>query len=65
MYNKEIKEYKVKIYRLCSGVRGLTENERDKMYDDHKKIKSYLLDSKIKKDQHLLTNNYSLLGKKL
>ena len=35
--NKEIKGYKVKIYRLCSGVRGWTENERDKMYDDHKK----------------------------
>tara|TARA_B110001452_G_C15095097_1_gene381902 strand:+ start:178 stop:795 length:618 start_codon:yes stop_codon:yes gene_type:complete len=33
----------VKIYRLCSGVRGWTEIERDKMYDDYMKNKKLSL----------------------
>ena len=43
LHNKRIKEYTVKIYRLCSGVRGWTEIERDKMYDDYMKNKKLSL----------------------
>ena len=43
LHNKKIKEFTVKIYHLCSGIRGWTESERDKMYDDHKKYKKLSL----------------------
>ena len=39
LHDKKIKEFTVKIYRLCLEVRGWIENEKDKMYNDHKKSK--------------------------
>ena len=36
LHDKNIKDFKVKIYRLCSGVRGWTENHWRKMDDTSK-----------------------------
>ena len=36
LHNKNIKDFKVKIYHLCSGVRGWTENHWRKMDDIYK-----------------------------
>ena len=37
LHNKKINDYEVKIYRLCSGVRGWSQSEQDKMWKHHKK----------------------------
>ena len=37
LHNKKINNYEVKIYRLCSGVRGWTQSEQDKMWKHHEK----------------------------
>ena len=37
LHNKKINNYEVKIYRLCSGVRGWSQSEQDKMWKHHKK----------------------------
>ena len=49
LHNKKIKDFKVKIYHLCSGVRGWTENHWRKM-DDIFKNASKSNFSKIIKD---------------
>ncbi len=36
LHDKKIKDFKVKIYHLCSGVRGWTENHWRKMDDIYK-----------------------------
>ena len=45
LHNKKIKNYHIKIYRLCSGVRGWSKKEQDKMWKAHKK--SGTLDLKL------------------
>ena len=37
-HNQKIKSYIVKIYRLCSGVRGWTKNEQNRMWKAHEKL---------------------------
>ncbi|RPG98223.1 MAG: hypothetical protein CBD99_000080 [Candidatus Pelagibacter sp. TMED239] len=37
LHNKNINNYEIKIYRLCSGVRGWTQSEQDKMWKHHGK----------------------------
>ena len=37
LHNKKINNYEVKIYRLCSGVRGWSQSEQDKMWKYHEK----------------------------
>ena len=39
LHDKNIKDFKVKIYRLCSGVRGWTENHWRKMSERYKNVK--------------------------
>jgi predicted esterase len=47
LHNKKINNYEVKIYRLCSGVRGWSKSEQDKMWKHHEKTgKLSLKDSK-------------------
>ena len=38
LHNVKIKSYVIKIYRLCSGVRGWTNKEQDRMWRDHEKL---------------------------
>ena len=45
LHNKKIKNYHIKIYRLCSGVKGWSKKEQDKMWKAHKK--SGTLDLKL------------------
>ena len=45
LHNKKIKNFNVKIYRLCSGVKGWSKNEQTKMWKAHKK--SGTLDLKL------------------
>ena len=63
--NKEIKGYKVKIYRLCSGVRGWTEIERDKMYDDYMKNKKLSLELKDKEGSTLINEQLQFVRQKI
>ena len=65
LHNKEIKGYKVKIYRLCSGVRGWTENERDQMYDDHKKNKKLSVGLKDKEGSILINEQLQFVRQKI
>ena len=37
LHDQEIKNLQIKLYQLCSGVKGWTENERSKMWEAHKK----------------------------
>ena len=37
LHNKKINNSEVKIYRLCSGVRGWSQSEQDKMWKHHEK----------------------------
>ncbi len=45
LHDKKIKNFNVKIYRLCSGVKGWSKKEQTKMWKAHKK--SGLLDLKL------------------
>ena len=38
LHNMKIKSYVLKIYRLCSGVRGWTNEEQDRMWRAHEKL---------------------------
>ena len=37
LHDQKIKNLQIKLYQLCSGVKGWTENERVKMWEAHKK----------------------------
>ena len=37
LHNKKINNYEIRIYRLCSGVRGWSQSEQDKMWKHHEK----------------------------
>ena len=50
LHDKKIKDLKVKIYHLCSGVRGWTENHWRKMDDFYKNVKKNNLSKIIKDD---------------
>ena len=61
LHNKKINNFEVKIYRLCSGVRGWSKSEQDKMWKHHEKTgnlglkdsKGELLINKQKQNQKL------------
>ena len=38
LHNMKIKSYVIKLYRLCSGVRGWTNDEQDRMWRAHNKL---------------------------
>ena len=65
LHNKRIKEYTVKIYRFCSGVRGWTETERDKMYDDHKKNKKLSVGLKDNEGSILINEQLQFVRQKI
>ena len=50
MQNKKVKDFKVKIYHLCSGVRGWTENHWRKMSERYKNVKKTNFSKIIKDD---------------
>ena len=50
LHDKKIKDFKVKIYHLCSGVRGWTENHWRKMDDIYKNVKKNNFSKIIKDD---------------
>ena len=53
LHNKKINNYEVKIYRLCSGVRGWSKSEQDKMWKHHEKTGKLSL--KDSKGEYLIT----------
>ena len=63
-HNQKIKSHTVKIYRLCSGVRGWTQNEQNMMWKAHEKLGKIDIDlkasdgspliSKLKQNQKLI-----------
>ena len=50
LHNKKIKDFKVKIYYLCSGVRGWTKNHWKKMSERYKNVKKANFSKIIKDD---------------
>ena len=67
LHNKKINDYEVKIYRLCSGVRGWSQSEQDKMWKHHKKTGNLslkysddklLMNKQKKKKNNFRTNKY-------
>ena len=54
LHNKEINNFEVKIYRLCSGVRGWSKSEQDKMWKHHEKTGNLSL--KDSKGEFLINN---------
>jgi predicted peptidase len=50
LHNKKVKDFKVKIYYLCSGVRGWTENHWRKMSERYKNVKKTNFSKIIKDD---------------
>ena len=54
LHNKKINNFEVKIYRLCSGVRGWSKSEQDKMWKHHEKTGNLSL--KDSKGELLITN---------
>ena len=40
LHDQKIKNLQIKLYQLCSGVKGWTENEKSKMWEAHKDRKS-------------------------
>ena len=56
LHNKKIKNFNIKIYRLCSGTRGWSKKEQTKMWKAHEK--SGALDLKLTdKDGNLVIEN--------
>ena len=53
LHNKKINNFEVKIYRLCSGVRGWSKSEQDKMWKHHEKTGKLTL--KDNKGEFLIT----------
>ena len=68
LHDKKIKDLKVKVYHLCSGVRGWTENHWRKMDDIYKnvsKIKSNMKNRKnittfLEYKKNKLKNSYKI-----
>ena len=54
LHNKKINNFEVKIYRLCSGVRGWSKSEQDKMWKHHEKTGNLSL--KDSKGEFLINN---------
>ena len=54
LHNKEINNFEIKIYRLCSGVRGWSKSEQDKMWKHHEKTGNLSL--KDSKGEFLINN---------
>ena len=54
LHNKKINNFEVKIYRLCSGVRGWSKSEQDKMWKHHEKTGNLSL--KDSKGKFLINN---------
>jgi len=50
LHNKKVKDFKVKIYYLCSGVRGWTKNHWKKMSERYKNVKKDNFSKIIKDD---------------
>ena len=50
LHNKKVKDFKVKIYYLCSGVRGWTKNHWKKMSERYKNVKKANFSKIIKDD---------------
>ena len=44
LHNKNIKEKQVKLFHLCSGVKGWTNSEQDKMWNKYEKTKKLSLE---------------------
>ena len=57
LHNKKIKDFKVKIYYLCSGVRGCTENHWRKMSERYKHVKKDNFSKIIKDDFDVIKFN--------
>ena len=57
LHNKKIKDFKVKIYYLCSGVRGWTENHWRKMGERYKHVKKNNFSKIIKDDFDVIKFN--------
>ena len=57
LHDEKIKDFKVKIYHLCSGVRGWTENHYKKLDERYKNVKKNNFSKIIKDDFDIIKFN--------
>ena len=65
LHDQKIKKFQIKIYHLCSGVRGWTEKERSKMWEAHQKTGKLSSDVTDKEDVPLMQKRKQLLKQKV
>ena len=65
LHNKKIKNYHIKIYRLCSGVKGWSKAEQTKMWEYHKRSKKLSSDITDKNGTPLIKKQKQLLKQKI
>ena len=65
LHNTKINNLEIKIYMLCSGVRGWSQPEQDKMFDDFEKKGTLTLELKDKDGQLLIGKQKQILKQKV
>ena len=65
LHDQKIKKFQIKIYHLCSGVRGWTEKERSKMWEAHQKSGKLSSDVTDKKNVPLMQKRKQVLKQKV
>ena len=65
LHNKKIKNFHIKIYRLCSGVRGWSQLEQDQMWQAHEKSGKLSLDLTDKEGTPLIQKQTQLVKQKI
>jgi len=65
LHDQKIKKFQIKIYHLCSGVRGWSEKERSKMWKAHQKSGKLSSDVTDKKNVPLMQKRKQVLKQKV
>ena len=65
LHDQKIKKFQIKIYHLCSGVRGWTEKERIKMWEAHQESGKLSSDVTDKKKVPLMQKRKQVLKQKV
>ncbi len=65
LHNTKVNNLEIKIYMLCSGVRGWSQTEQDKMADDFDKVRGLSLEFKDKDGLLLISKQKQILKQKV
>ena len=65
LHDQKIKNFQIKIYKLCSGVRGWSKSEQDRMFNGHKVSKKSFLKLTNKEGLPLIQTQKQFLKQKV